>query len=168
MLGIGRGRQSSFNGMAKGFRKSGDGRRTGSRPPKERHYRLNIAKNAKILKWKDSDCSKSIECADRKHSTAFYDLQQSLNQEEQRIRTANTQKKDRISADYHSRVATVELELAAAQKRVTPALNDLSEKLRAELKQSFALKWQAAKHSSDGQRYAALRFRDYLGKIVSG
>jgi anion-transporting ArsA/GET3 family ATPase len=96
----------------------------------------------------------------------FASLQQPLNQEEQRTRTANTQKKDRISADYQSRIVTVELELVAAQKRVAPTLNDLSEKLRAAQKQSFALKWQAAKHSSDGRRFAALRFRDYVSKII--
>jgi hypothetical protein len=97
----------------------------------------------------------------------FAGLQQSLNQEEQRIRTANTQEKDRTSADYQSRVATVELGLLAAQKRVAPMLEDLSERLRAAQKQSFALRWQAAEHSSKGRRFAALRFRDYLSRIIS-
>jgi exonuclease VII large subunit len=96
----------------------------------------------------------------------FASLQHSLSQEDQRIRTDNTQKKDRISADYQSRVTTVELELVAAQKRVAPTLNDLSERLRIAQKQSFGLKWQAAKHSSEGRRFAALRFRNYLSKII--
>jgi exonuclease VII large subunit len=98
----------------------------------------------------------------------FANLQQSLKEEEQRIRLANTLKKDQISADYNSRVATVERELVAAQGRVAPIVNELSAKLRDAQKQSFALRWQAAKHSTGGRRFASLRFRDYLGKVVSG
>lgn len=100
----------------------------------------------------------------RQHFAGF---QQSLNDEEQRIRTANTQKRDQISADYNSRVAAVELERVAAQNRAAPTVDELSEKLRAAQKQSFALHWEAAKHSSTGRRFTRLRFRDYVGKIIS-
>lgn len=98
----------------------------------------------------------------------FADIQQSLNLEEQQIRATNLQKTNRISREYDSRLATIDLDIKGARQKTAPKINELSDKLRAVQKQSFALRWEAAKHSSEGRRFAALRFRDYVRKMISG
>src|SRR5262249_7373287 len=95
----------------------------------------------------------------------FGDIQQSLNQEEQQFRATNLQKRNRTSQECDSRLATVDLDIVAARNEAAPTIHELSEKLGAAQKQVFAVRWKAAKHSSEGRRFARLRFRDYLRKV---
>lgn len=97
----------------------------------------------------------------------FADIRQLLNQEEQQIRPANAYEKTRIQQEYDGRFAELDASLDTARNQVAPAMNELSEKLRDAQKQVFALRWKSAKHDKEGGRFAALRFRDYLRKVVS-
>jgi hypothetical protein len=96
----------------------------------------------------------------------FGDARQSLNAEEQQIRTASTQKKLTIQQLHDAEVATLDKQAVTARNQATPTINELSEKMRAAQKQTFALRWQSAKREKEGRRFAALRFTNYLRTIV--
>ena len=96
----------------------------------------------------------------------FADVRQSLNQEEQQIRSANAYENNRIQQEFDGRFAELDASLNTARNQVAPAMNELSEKLRTAQKQVFALRWKSAKHDKEGRRFASLRFRDYLHRIV--
>jgi hypothetical protein len=97
----------------------------------------------------------------------FGEARQALNQEEQQIRMANAQKKARVQGQHDIEVAALEKYASDARILAAPTMNELSEKLRTAQKQIFALRWQSAKHAKEGRRFASLRFRDYLLKIIS-
>lgn len=96
----------------------------------------------------------------------FSDARQSLNAEEQQLRSASTQKKITIQQLHDAEVSTLDNQAVAAQNQATPTINELSEKLRAAQKQTFALRWQSAKREKEGRRFAALRFPNYLRTMV--
>lgn len=97
----------------------------------------------------------------------FSDARQSLNQEEQQIRSANAYEQDRIQKEYNSRFAALDANFNAVRNKIMPTINELSAKLRDAQKQIFALRWKSSKHEGEGKRFAFLRFRDYLRKIIS-
>jgi hypothetical protein len=97
----------------------------------------------------------------------FADVRQSLNQEEQQIRSANAYEENRIQQEFDARFAELDASLNTARNQVAPAMNELSEKIANCAKTGFALRWKSAKHDKEGRRFASLRFRDYMHKIVS-
>jgi hypothetical protein len=97
----------------------------------------------------------------------FADARQSLNAEEQQLRAVSAQKKMTLQQLHDAEIATLNNQTANARNQVTPTINDLSEKLRAAQKQTFALRWQSAKREKEGRRFAALRFPNYLRSIFS-
>lgn len=97
----------------------------------------------------------------------FGDIRRSLNQEEQQIQINITNGKSQIQQDHYTRISDIDAKIIAAKNQAAPIMNELSEKLRTAQKQVFALRWKAAKHEKEGQRFVALRFRDYLHKIIS-
>lgn len=96
----------------------------------------------------------------------FADVRQSLNQEEQQIRSANAYERNRIQQEYDGRFAELDASLNTARNQVAPAMNELSEKFRTAQKQVFAFRWKSAKHDKEGRRFASLRFRNYLHRII--
>ena len=96
----------------------------------------------------------------------FSDIRQSLNQEEQQIRSSNIYEKSRIQQEHDARLAALDANLNAARNQLAPTMDELSDKLRTTQKQIFALRWKIAKHEKEGRRFASLRFRDYLHRII--
>ena len=96
----------------------------------------------------------------------FADVRQSLIQEEKQIRSTNDYEKSRIQQEYDARFAELDASINMARNQAAPPLNELSEKLRSAQKQVFALRWKSAKHEKEGRRFASLRFRDFLSKVV--
>ena len=97
----------------------------------------------------------------------FADARQSLNAEEQQIRAVCGQEKVTIQQLHDAEIETLDKQAVAARNQAMPKINELSEKLRAAQKQTFALRWQSAKREKEGRRFAALRFPNYLRTIVS-
>jgi hypothetical protein len=97
----------------------------------------------------------------------FADVRQSVNDEEQQLRSANAQKKVCIQQEHGANVVTLDKDAVAARNQAAPTLSELSQKLQNAQKQIFALKWQSAKKEKEGRRFASLRFRNYLHSIVS-
>jgi F0F1-type ATP synthase alpha subunit len=97
----------------------------------------------------------------------FADARQSLNMEEQQIRAASAQKIMTIQQLHDADIATLNNQAANARNHAMPAINELSEKLRAAQKQTFALRWQSAKREKEARRFASLHFQNYLRKVVT-
>lgn len=97
----------------------------------------------------------------------FADARQSLNMEDQQLRAVSTQKRMTIQQLHDAEIATLNNQAATAKNQAMPTINDLSEKLRAAQKQTFALRWQSAKREKEGRRFASLRFQNYLCKVVA-
>ncbi|HEY3855646.1 MAG TPA: hypothetical protein VGO67_14750 [Verrucomicrobiae bacterium] len=97
----------------------------------------------------------------------FSDARQSLNPEEQQMRATSSQKKIAIQQFHDAEITDLDKQAVTARNEVMPTINELTEKLRAALKQTFALRWQSAKREKEGRRFAGLRFQNYLHKIIS-
>jgi hypothetical protein len=97
----------------------------------------------------------------------FADARQTLNAEEQQLRAGSAQKKMTIQQLHEAEIATLNKQADVARNQATPTINELSEKLRAAQKQTFALRWQSAKREKEGRRFAGLRFQNYLCSIFS-
>lgn len=97
----------------------------------------------------------------------FADMRQSLNDEEQQLRAACAQRKSRIQQSHNAEVAKLDQKLNAARNQAAPTVNEFSQKLQQTQKQIFALRWQAAKREKEGRRFASLRFRNYLLKVIA-
>jgi hypothetical protein len=97
----------------------------------------------------------------------FADTRRALNEEEQELRAADAQERLRIHREHDAEVAKLQRRTAAARSQAEPIMNELSSKLRSAQKQVFALRWQSAKREKEGRRFASLRFRDYLRKVIS-
>lgn len=98
----------------------------------------------------------------------FAAVRQSLDEEEQQIRFAAEQEENQRQQEYSSRAGELEAEGQKVKEEVTPALDELSKKLRDAQAQVFSLRWKSEKHHQEGRRYASLSFRNYLREIVSG
>lgn len=97
----------------------------------------------------------------------FAGVRQSLNEEEQQLRSACAQRKGQIQQDHNSEIAKLDQKLIAARNQAAPTMAELSQKLQQAQKQVFALRWQSAKREKEGRRFASLRFGNYLRKLIT-
>ena len=97
----------------------------------------------------------------------FSEARQSLTTEDTQLRSVSAQKRMEIQEAYDTEVGALDGKSVSAQKQMSTAISELSARLRAAQKQTFALRWKAAKCQKDGQRFSDLRFANYLRTIIS-